>query len=123
MPSRLEKEIEKAVCEYAHIFGILTPKIQVVGERGWPDRIFIDERGVHIWVEFKKEMELPTPIQVHRMQQLAERDTLAVVICEIQAGKELVDAMVAARIPVEGTEPPSSAGIGWFVPGSRSREN
>lgn len=123
MPSRLEKEIERHVCAYAQEVGILTPKIQVIGERGWPDRLFIDSSGAHVWVEFKKMDEMPEPIQLYRMEQLAERNVLSIVIDNVEAGEGLVDAMVAARVPDESNQPIDIPGISGFISGPGTREN
>jgi len=123
MSSRLETEIAKKVCEYAQGFGILTPKIQVVSERGWPDRLFINTDGTHVWVEFKKMGEVPAPIQLYRMEQLAERNVLSIVIDNVEAGEDLVDAMVATRIPEESDRTPAIAGIRGSVPRPGTGEN
>lgn len=106
----LEKNIEKKVCEYARKKGFLTPKINVVGERGWPDRMLIDPDGWVVFVEFKQKGKPLDPIQIFRMQQLEDRSTMTVVIDDIEEGKEVVDDLVAARVSGNSNEDATSTG-------------
>lgn len=119
----LEKKIEKKVCDYAQKKGLLTPKITVVGERGWPDRLFIDPDGWHVWVEFKAPGKQPRPIQLYRQEQLALRNTVVAVIDNEELGKELVDGMVAARVSDQGDKDASESGERRIILGPGTRED
>ena len=106
----LEKKIEKKVCDYAKKHDFLTPKVTVVSERGWPDRLFIDPDGWMVFIEFKQEGKPLQPIQEYRCTQLTERNVSVLVIDSIEQGIEYVDTMVAARLPEESNEAPTIAG-------------
>ncbi len=106
----LEKKIEHDVCKYARTKGFLTPKLNVVGERGWPDRMFIDPDGWVIFIEFKKKGKPCEPIQIYRQGILAARNFVVLVCDDIEEGKELVDELVAARVSEESNEDAPKSG-------------
>ncbi len=119
----LEKKIEKKVCEYAQKHDFLTPKVTVVSERGWPDRLFIDPEGWMVFIEFKQAGKPLQPIQEYRCTQLTERNVSVIVIDDIEQGKEYVDTMVAARVPEEGDEDAPLTGERRIILGPGIREN
>jgi len=123
MSSGLEKKIEKKVCEYAKEHGFLTPKITVVSERGWPDRLFIDPDGWCVFIEFKQSEKSLSPIQEYRCLKLTERNMSVLVVDSIEQGKEYVDTMVAARLPEEGAEDAPIPGERRIILGPGTREN
>lgn len=119
----LEKKIETKTCEYAQKHGFLTPKITVVSERGWPDRLFIDPDGWCVFIEFKQSGKPLQPIQVYRCEQLTERNMSVLVVDSIEQGKEYVDNMVAARLPEESDEAPVESGECRIILGSGTGED
>ena len=119
----LEKKIENKVCEYAKEHDFLTPKITVVSERGWPDRLFIDPDGWMAFIEFKQEGKGLQPIQLYRCTELTKRNVTVIVIDGIEQGKEFVDAMVATRVPDESNEDASIPGERRIILGPGIREN
>jgi hypothetical protein len=52
--SVLEKDIEKAIVKKAKALGCLALKINGLGQRSWPDRLFIRPDGQVIWIEIKR---------------------------------------------------------------------
>lgn len=50
----LEKDIEKAIVKKAKAMGCLALKINGLGQRSWPDRLFIRPDGHVIWIEVKR---------------------------------------------------------------------
>jgi hypothetical protein len=119
----LEKKIEKKVCDYAKKNGFLTPKVTVVSERGWPDRLFIDPEGWCVFIEFKQKGKPLQPIQEYRCLQLTERNMSVLVIDSIEQGIEYVDSMVAARVPEESDEDAPLPGERRIILGPGIREN
>lgn len=90
----LERDIEKKVCDYAKDRGILTYKFTSPSRTAVPDRLFIGPRG-HMWfVEFKQEGKKPTPPQEREHHRLRQQMAEVWVIDSVDAGKEMVDAMV-----------------------------
>ena len=119
----LEKQIESKVCEYAQEKGFLTLKLNIIGQRGWPDRVFVDPLGWHFYIEFKAPGKKLEKIQEHRFRQLAERNVLVVVIDGITSGRELIDELVAARVSVESDKETAEPGKLRLVPGSGTGED
>lgn len=119
----LEKKIERDVCKYAKKHGFLTPKITVVSERGWPDRLFIDPDGFMVFVEFKKSGKPLQPIQEHRCTELTQRNVSVLVIDNIEQGKEYVDTLVSARVSAQSDEDASLTGERRIILGPGIREN
>ena len=123
MKMTLEKKIETKTCKYAKKYGFLTPKVSVVSETGWPDRLFINIEAEHFWVEFKQEGKPLQPIQEYRCDNLLERGALVFVIDLYEDGEELVDAMESARISDEGYKALTKSRFSWLNIGPGTREN
>ena len=119
----LEKKIEKKVCDYAKKNGFLALKINVVGERGWPDRLFIDPDGWCVWIEFKAPGKKPDPIQQHRMEDLMNRGIPVFVIDNEEIGLAVIKELVAARVPKESDEALTIAGECGIILGPGTRED
>lgn len=51
----LEKAIEARLLKECNKLGWLCLKQNVVGRRGYPDRLIITNKGTHIWVELKTD--------------------------------------------------------------------
>lgn len=97
----LEKKTQKSVIEYARSQGFIALKINVGSQRGWPDYILIDPQGWHVWIEFKKLGQKPSPLQDFRAEELRSRNVLVVVVDTQEGGYEIVDSLVAARVSKE----------------------
>ena len=51
----LEKQIEAKFLKACTVRGWLALKQNVIGRRGYPDRLVITQEGLHVWVELKTE--------------------------------------------------------------------
>lgn len=51
----LEKAIEAAAVKKAKALGYMCLKINGLGQRSWPDRLFLAKDGKVIWIEFKRK--------------------------------------------------------------------
>ena len=67
---RLEADVEKKVCGYADRIKLIHIKLNVLGRRGWPDRLFLPPGGRPIFIEFKRPGENPEPLQEYRHEIL-----------------------------------------------------
>ena len=76
--NRSEAQIEHEVCRWAIEHDWLAIKYTPKGDRGWPDRIFINPCGRHIWVEFKAPGKKPRKLQDYRIRVLHDHNVLAV---------------------------------------------
>lgn len=71
-----------------------------VGQRGWPDHVFINVYGHHLYIEFKKLGEKPSKLQNHRLGQLRERGVEAHWTDNYEQARDLLDANVdTTRLP------------------------
>jgi len=87
----LESSTERKVVTYAESIGYITFKISTVSSRGWPDRVFIDPNGYHIYIELKQAGKKPRKLQVHRIQQLHERKVEVHWTDSFSAVKKILD--------------------------------
>ena len=84
-----ESLIETRAVAKAKIRGWLTRKLQWVGRRGAPDRVFVGEkepcllcgnRAVIVFVEFKAPGEEPRALQKKEISRLQERGVRVLVV-------------------------------------------
>lgn len=84
-----EASIEKSCRDYAHDRSWTSRKMNGLGFRSWPDRLFIpprvkkqmvNTRGRRFWVEFKRPGEEPTPDQARQISELRERGETVYVL-------------------------------------------
>lgn len=67
---RLETYAENKTVDWAKRNGILTTKLKIEGQNGWPDRAFWLP-GTPAVIEFKRIGERPRKLQFYIMKQLA----------------------------------------------------
>lgn len=90
----LEKKIEKIVCDYAKMKGLLCYKFVSPGNAGVPDRLFILPNGRVFFIEFKQSGKKPTPLQSRVIAQL-ENHSVMVFVCDcVSEGIDFIDKMV-----------------------------
>ena len=87
--SRLESEDETKVCDYATSIGFLVLKLNVIGRRGWPDRLFI-YRGKVFFIEFKRTGEKPGRLQEIIHERIRAHGVEVYVVDSWSRGIELV---------------------------------
>jgi hypothetical protein len=83
-----EVDVEQPVCEFAEAQGYLVRKIQYVGRRGAPDRLFVG-RGKILVVEFKRRGKRPDVHQEREHDRFRGRGVPVHVIDNIEDGKAL----------------------------------
>lgn len=98
----LESRIERACVDRAKELGWAARKMNGLGFRSWPDRLFIPPRGKasaleSIWVEFKKPGEVPTPDQARMHEDLRARGELVFVFDNRHAFFEFIEEMTRAK--------------------------
>ena len=90
--SVLEKDIEKAVKEYARSKGWLAYKFTSPGHAFVPDGLFISSTGTVLFMEFKRPGGKATPGQLREMQRIEEHFVPAYVVDSVEYGREIIDA-------------------------------
>lgn len=92
MKKRLEKSVENAVVLYAKKKDIEAVKLNGMGKRSHPDRMFLGWRGKILFIEFKREGATPTPAQLYLHQRWWKNHGHKVyVIDNVADGKAIID--------------------------------
>ena len=86
---RLERNLERKCVEFAKGRGWLAYKLEVAGERGWPDRVFLF-KGLSLYIEFKIPGKKPQPLQAKRLRDLTDNGFHADCITDFDAFKKMV---------------------------------
>lgn len=73
----LERTIEARVVNWALSQGWLHRKLNGVGARSWPDRMFISPAGSVVFIEFKRVGEMPSAKQQNMIDNLREHNVKA----------------------------------------------
>jgi len=92
---QLESSVENPVVAYAKK-GVLVRKMNGMGFRGWPDRLFIFPNGVCVWIEFKAPGKLKnlSANQKEIIGELQNRKHTVYVVDNKEVGKEIIDSYV-----------------------------
>lgn len=67
----LERDVERPVVRWAQAHGIIVLKLNLIGNTGWPDRLFL-YRGQTVFIEFKRpggKLERNQPQRVATLRQ------------------------------------------------------
>lgn len=89
-PDPLEKDIEKRVCDYAKSLKMLVYKFTSPSRRSVPDRMFITEKGVVFFIEFKRKGQKPTKAQEVEIEKIGETGVGVFVVDDVEVGKATV---------------------------------
>ena len=90
----LEREVEKAVVDYAKSRGVIALKLEGPHDTGKPDRALF-YRGRCMFMEMKRPGEKPTKLQQSWLDRFTEAGFDAVCIDNIGKGKTKVDQFLA----------------------------
>lgn len=69
----LEKTIEAKVVKWAKSKDFMVYKMNGMGTRSWPDRLFIAPNGTHIYIEFKRLGGVLSAGQEDMIEQLTKQ--------------------------------------------------
>lgn len=87
----LEKQIEKAVCDYAKSKKILAYKFSSPGHAAVPDRMFVMPGGKMFMIEFKAEGKKPTAPQIREHIRLMQQGISVYVVDNVEEGILVID--------------------------------
>ncbi len=62
----LEAPIEKKFATFMKDYGVVTLKLELRYDAGWPDRLVLIEGGRPLFIEFKRPGDSPGPLQLER---------------------------------------------------------
>lgn len=91
----LEKEIEKAVCDYARSKNVWVKKFVSPANTGCPDRIFITSLGKIFFIEFKSKGKPLTTKQKLIQKELISRNISYYVCDDVDEGELIIDLETA----------------------------
>lgn len=92
-PGRSESSIQAAVVKHARALGMLAIKQSTMarfGTAGWPDYLFITERGRVFWIEFKREGNRLTPLQQERARDLEMHGQRVYMVDNVALGDRIL---------------------------------
>jgi hypothetical protein len=75
----LERELEKHFAKEIKRLGLMTLKLQIMGRRGWPDRLVV-HNGVVYLAELKTETGELSPLQESTFAKLKARGVSVVIL-------------------------------------------
>ncbi len=95
MKTVLESTVENCVNTYAkkkYAGRILVRKMNGVGFRNWPDRLYFFDDGKVFLIEFKRKGKVPGPAQTAFHKILAGMGYRVYVVDNPEDGKKIIDA-------------------------------
>jgi hypothetical protein len=87
----LESKIEGKVVLWWKSQGNLTLKLNVLGNAGWPDRVYFLPGGRILFIEFKREGTKPYPRQEYIHRKLAKAGHLVKVCRSFEEAKAALE--------------------------------
>lgn len=87
-----EKQIERAVCDYARSKGCYVRKFASPSHRGVPDRLFITPEGITFFIEFKAPGKEPTALQSKELETIRAHGVPAYWADSVSTGRMLVNS-------------------------------
>ena len=104
MPSKgalLEKIDEQKVVSFAESKGFMVLKLNVLGRRGWPDRLFL-YKGAVFFIEFKRTGEQPEKLQQEIHARIRRNNVDVYIIDNWTDGSQLISKIAQDRDHLSG---------------------
>jgi len=92
MQKPLESAVEGETSDYAKYVGCLTLKLNVSGQVGWPDRLYL-YKGRVLFIEFKRQGEKPRKIQEYRHEQIRKQYFDVTVVDCVEQGYRAINRL------------------------------
>ncbi|HEY6007571.1 MAG TPA: VRR-NUC domain-containing protein [Geobacteraceae bacterium] len=89
-PAELERVAENNNIAFAAKLGIENRKMNGMGKRSWPDRLFIGPNRVFFFIEYKVRGELPTPAQATLINKLRKMGHHVYVVDDKEVGRKII---------------------------------
>lgn len=101
--SQLEKQIETRFVRLLKSIGLVSKKMNGLGDRSFPDRMILMPDGKPIFIEFKRPGKEPTPKQWAKIYMLRDLGYVAIWSDSSEAAFAFIrERLDAARIPKKG---------------------
>ena len=120
---RSESDIEQKTCDLVwQLLGVKGSKLKIIGENGFPDRIFWIPGGKPFLIEFKKPGEDPEPLQTENHDVLRKLDyKIEVHDNEYEACEAIINYLETTRLSKRRREVLAQARSRCAVLRSRAR--
>ena len=123
MQERLENEVELPACiRIRHELRVNSIKINIMGNRGYPDRCFLLPLRP-AWIEFKRFGKKPTPLQYYRLWEMNQLGYDATWSDNADDAYKWIKALLAARLSEKGDQNSDPASVCGTVIRSGAGEN
>lgn len=90
----LERDIERRFCDAMKRRGVVVVKLNLQGNRGWPDRMVILPNSCVQFIEFKRPGEALRPLQIHNHAQLAMLGHIVATCDNVGDAVDLIDEIL-----------------------------
>ena len=87
---QLESAIEARAVAKIKKLGVMSRKMNGMGYRGWPDRLFILPGGKSVFIEFKRPGGTLTALQAHIHEELKAKDHVVWVCSNADAAYMII---------------------------------
>lgn len=87
----LERDVENPVVRWAQAHGIIVLKLNLIGNTGWPDRVFL-YKGMMVFIEFKRPGEKLRRNQPARVASLRDAGFIVGVFDDSKAAIAFLEA-------------------------------
>lgn len=119
MPVQLESDLEGKLKSWARAHDLLTLKLNLQGNTGWPDRVFL-YRGRQVFIELKRPGHDLKRNQPARIEELVSRGFTVGVFDELRSATSLLEATLLSASWRDNVH---QAGVCWIALQARPREN
>jgi hypothetical protein len=100
-PKRSEASIERSVCDKAYKLGVLNRKMNGLGARAWPDRLFLWRLKGLLFIEFKAPGKKATPLQENNHTMLRDLGYQVEVCDDVDEAVEIIKAAMTRAAQYE----------------------
>ena len=90
--SKLETDIEDDLLDYGKTLGYVCYKFVSPGNRGVPDRIFINRNGITLFIELKRRGKVPSRNQDRQIRKIKGQLAPCFVVDNLEFGCQVLDA-------------------------------
>lgn len=121
---KLEKDLERSVRLWAwQAHRIESLKVNIQGNKGWPDVVFLIPGGRPALIEFKRKGAKPYPLQIYRMRQLQTLGYDYIWTDDYETAVKWLKTLYALRISAASYRSDDKPRRGRAAPRSRARQD
>lgn len=92
----LERHVENSVVRHAKDNNFKVRKMNGMGYRSWPDRMFLYRKVCMFFIEFKRSGEVPNENQEREITELRRMGFTVYVVDNVKDGKRIIDKIKKA---------------------------